>query len=307
MFIKCRQAALVICLAISLAASACGSPDLNKSTVQVVAAIYPLAWLTEAIAGDRAEVTTLVPPGTEPHDFELKPNQMAQLNQSDIVIYQRGVAAAIDQAIERSQPKLVIETGQLVNLLPAGSDELTDDEDIPTTYGFNPHTWLDPKNMAAFAETIAEALATADPRQGEGYRISAIGIKDQLGQLNADFETGLSTCARRSFITSHAAFGYLARAYGLKQLPIAGISPEDEPGPQKLAELIQQAGQLGLTTVFFEPLISPVYAETLATETDLVVDVLDPIEGVTSASRGDDYISIMKANLAALRLANGCQ
>ena len=264
--------------------------------------MYPLAYLAKAIAGDNADVITLVPPGTEPHDYELTPKQVASLGTAAVVVYQAGVSAAIDEAIAEAAPSDTVETGGLIQLLPPP----VGDDDPATTYGYDPHTWLDPANMIVFADAITAAMALADPPHASQYRDADATTKTQLTGLDNEYRDTLVGCQRSTFLTTHAAFGYLAQAYGLTQLAIAGVTPEDEPSPRRLGMLAKQARTLGLTTVFFETLVSPDYANTLAADLDLRTDVLDPIEAVTKSSRGDDYMAIMRSNLNALRTANGC-
>jgi len=299
-----RAAALVLAGGVWLGGlGGCAAPPApDDGKPQVIAAIYPLAWLAGAIAGPRADVVTLVPPGTEPHDYELTPRQLADLRTAAVVVYQQGVTAAADEAITQAAPAHLVETGQLVTRLPLPEGET----EAAGQYGADPHTWLDPNNMVVFAGAIADALAAADPAGAADYQAGAAAVREQLTGLDDAFRSGLTGCARTTFLTTHAAFGYLAKAYGLTQLAIAGLSPEDEPSPRHLGELAAQARSLGLTTVFFETLISPDYAETLADDLSLRTDVLDPIEAVTPASRGADYLTIMQANLSALRTANAC-
>jgi len=298
---------LVLALASGCASPGPGgaaSPGPGGGRPQIIASIYPLAFLAAAIAGDSADVTTLVPPGTEPHDYELTPGQVAALNRAALVVYQAGVTAAVDQAVAAS-PVARLETGSLVTLMPLSGDEAGDPS--AQAYGEDPHTWLDPANMAVFADALAQAMAAADPGKAGVYQQNAAALQTQLTALDASYRDGLAHCQRTVFMTTHAAFGYLAKAYGLTQLSIAGVTPEDEPSPRRLAELAQQARADGLTTVFFETLVSPDYAETMASDLGLRTDVLDPIEAVTKSSRGADYLAIMRSNLAALREANGCQ
>jgi len=281
-----------------------GGPPLGDGRPQIVASIYPLAYLVAAIAGDKADVTTLVPPGTEPHDYELTPGQVASLNKAALVVYQAGVTAAVDQAVAASTVTFV-ETGSLVPRLPLTGDEVADPS--AQAYGEDPHTWLDPANMVVFAAAIATAMAFIDPADAATYQANAATVETNLRALDAGYRSGLANCQRTEFLTTHAAFGYMAKAYGMTQLAIAGVTPEDEPSPRRLAELAQQARTDGLTTVFFETLVSPDYAKTMADDLGLRTDVLDPIEAVTKASRGTDYMAIMASNLVALREANGCQ
>jgi len=305
MVIMFRKISLVI-LPVLLLVTACGGSASN-GRLQVVTAIYPLAFLAEAVVGDLADVSTLVPPGVEPHDYELTPSQVASLRTATLAVYQAGVSAAIDQAFAQAFAP-VLETGALVPRLAATGDGHDDsgDDDHGHGYGDDPHTWLDPGNMRVFAEAVGEAVASASPEHAEAYRANAAALDARLGALDEAYRAGLVGCERTAFLTTHAAFGYLAGAYGLRQLSIAGVTPDDEPSPARLAELARQARAEGLTTVFFEVLVSPDYANTLAADLGLRVDVLDPIEAITAESRGGDYVGVMESNLAALRTANGC-
>jgi len=309
-WLSTHRLALLTAAALAVAAAATGcsvSSAPSDGKPQIVASMYPFAFLATSIAGDHADVATLVPPGTEPHDYELTPQQVASLRTASVVVYQAGVSAAIDEAVTEAAPAHVVETGSLIDLLPPPSG---DDESIAnagdSTYGFDPHTWLDPANMVVFAAAVANTMADADPAYAGAYQAAATTLEAQLTSLDTHYRDGLAGCQRTAFLTTHAAFDYMARAYGLTQLAIAGVTPDDEPSPRRLGELADQAKTLGLTTVFFETLVSPDYAQTLASDLGLRTDVLDPIEAITKASRGGDYIAIMQANLQALQTANGC-
>ena len=304
MFRRVRWLGVPILLAL---ATGCTTAPTGDGRPQIVASFYPFAYLAAAIVGSHADVVTLVPPGAEPHDYELTPGQVGALATARLVVYQAGVSANMDEAITEASPAGVVETGQLVTMLALSADGAEADADASEqAYGKDPHTWLDPGNMIIFANAIADAMVAADPGGAPDYRANAAALDAQLLALDADYRSGLSGCARTVFLTTHAAFGYLAKAYGLTQLAIAGVTPEDEPSPRHLAELAEQARADDLTTVFFETLVSPDYANTLAYDLGLHTDVLDPIEAVTKSSRGSDYLAIMQSNLVALRTANGC-
>ena len=306
-----RTGTITVALTVALAAVTTGcaasSPVLPADgKPQIVAAMYPFAFLATSIAGSHADVTTLVPPGTEPHDYELTPRQVAQLKDATVVVYQRGVDASVDTAVAQAAPTSVVETGSLVQLLLASSDGADTTGETTDGYADDPHTWQDPNNMVVFAKAVAAAITAADPANAGAYATNLATLTGQLTALDASYRTGLKNCRRTSFLTTHAAFGYMAKEYGLQQLAIAGVTPEDEPSPKRLGEIAMDARNLGLTTVFFETLVSPDYANTLATDLGLRTDVLDPIEGLSAASRGTDYLQIMASNLTALREANGC-
>lgn len=320
---------LLLTVALLLVFAGCSpatsSPDTGSAGAQgttvaqsiVVASIYPFQYLASRIAGDKVAIQTLTPAGSDAHSYEMTPRQIAAVSKADLVIYQKGFQAATDKAMQQVKPKRVIETGTLVTLLPAdatlddgddhGSPDPGSDSSSKGGYGNDPHIWLDPVNASKVASAVADQLISIDPANSETYRANAAALAADLTSLDAEFRTGLANCQRIDFITSHAAFGYLAKAYGLHQLSIAGITPEDEPSPARLAQLQALAREHGVTTIFYETLVSPDLSNTLARDLGLKTDVLDPVAGLSPQAKGTDYLSIMRANLAALRAANGCQ
>src|SRR5215213_1246744 len=193
----------------------------------------------------------------------------------------------------------------------AGVHDRQDESDEGHTHqgaesGPDPHVWLDPLQVATIANSVADRLAAIDPAGAADYQANVTRLDGQLTDLDARFHAGLTSCKRAEFITTHAAFGYLAERYGLSQIGISGLSPDDEASPARIADIQQEAAAHGITTIFFETLVSPAVAEAVASDLGFVTDVLDPIEGITADSRGRDYLTVMAANLAALRKANGC-
>ena len=283
------------------------APTSGKLTV--IAAFYPFQFIAERIGGDQVTVANLTPPGSEPHDLELSPKQVASLGQADLVIFQKGFQPAVDAAIQTVPPKHAIDTATFLTLQPAASEQ-GHSEDEPADHSeegaLDPHTWLDPTNMVAIAEHVRDGLVAANPAATSTFTANAATLVTDLKGLDGDFSKGLKSCQRQVFITSHEAFGYLAKRYGLEQVGIRGIEPDTEPSAARIAEVQKVARQYGVTTIFFETLVSPAVAESVAGDLGLATDVLDPLEGLTSASRGADYLEVMRSNLTALRKANGC-
>ena len=234
---------------------------------------------------------------------------MASLGEADLVIFQKGFQPAVDAAIQTVPPKRSIDTATFLALQPAASEQ-GHAEDAPSDHSeegaLDPHTWLDPTNMVAIAEHVRDGLIAANPAATSTFTANAAALVADLKGLDGDFSTGLKSCQRQVFITSHEAFGYLAKRYGLEQVGIRGIEPDTEPSAARIAEVQKVARQYGVTTSFCETLVSPAVAESVAGDLGLATDVLDPLEGLTSASRGADYLEVMRSNLTALRKANGC-
>jgi zinc transport system substrate-binding protein len=259
-----------------------GSSSGGSTHIDVVASFYPLAWAAEQVGGgDHVEVHNLTPPGTEPHDVELTARDVERIRSADVVLYLGGgFQPAVEDAVDGAK-------GRAVDLLvdPVGQD---------------PHVWLDPRRLAPIAQRIADAL---------GGSADATRLTDELRTLDADYTKGLRHCQRHELVTAHEAFGYLARRYGLKQVAITGISPEAEPTPRELEHVVNRVRASGATTVFFETLVSPRLAKTVAKETGARTDVLNPIEGLTpeQVSAGKSYLTVMRENLDAIRPALDCR
>jgi zinc transport system substrate-binding protein len=256
-----------------------------------------LQFLSERIGGDTVTVTNLTKPGAEPHDVELNPRQVAQVADAGLAVYLKGFQPAVDAAVGQEAKGRSFDVSSVIELLPYSGSESEDGSK-------DPHVWLDPVRFATIAGALGERLAQADPAHATDYRERAQDLQEQLHHLDQTYAESLTTCARREVVTSHEAFNYLAHRYGLTQIGITGVSPEAEPTPRKLAEVAAQARATGTTTIFFETLVSPKVAETIAREVGARTAVLDPLEGLTDKSA--DYFSVMRANLAALTTALGC-
>ncbi|NJC67152.1 zinc ABC transporter substrate-binding protein [Planosporangium flavigriseum] len=276
-------------------AGASGSGSDGKK--QVTVAFYPLQFVTEQVGGDRVQVTNLVKPGAEPHDLELQPKQVADLGKADLVVYLRGFQPAVDDAVDQRAKQNSFDAAAVQSLqdAPAGGED----------HGKDAHIWLDPTRLAAVADKVADRLAMIDSAHAADYRSRASTLRTKLEALDKEYTTGLAQCQRREIVTSHAAFGYLASRYKLTQIPITGLNPEEEPKPQHLTAVANQARHYKATTIFFETLVSPKVAETVAKEVGAKTEVLDPIEGIEEGS-SEDYVSVMRSNLTKLRPALGC-
>jgi len=291
-----------------------GAPD----PIQVDAAFYPLQWVAEQVGGDDVAVSPLTPPGAEPHDLELTPKQVAQVQEADLVVKLSGFQPAVDDAA--GDGDRVFDAADVVDLgltttehehehdEAEGDDEHAEEEE-PGHHDeevADPHFWLDPTMLAEVAPALADRFGELDPDHAADYQRRAASTVDLLEGIDADFETGLASCESTDLVTSHEAFGYLAQRYGFTQLGINGLDPEQEPSPGRLAEVTDFVDEHQVQTIYFETLVPSDIAQTIAAETGAATAVLDPIEGVTDESAGDDYPSIMAANLDALRAGQTC-
>lgn len=277
---------VLLWVTVAMLATGCGD-DGAPADEGVVAAFYPLAYAAEQVGA--TGVVNLTPAGAEPHELELSARDVERVRDAALVVYLgRGFQPSVEDAVEsRDGPSL---------------DVLRDLELLPGAEAgeaFDPHVWLDPVRYTSIARSIAEALGEA----------SAAGdLVRRLEELDREYRRGLGRCRSRQIVTSHAAFGYLAARYGLEQIALVGVTPEAEPSPRQVARLVREIRDTGATTVFAETLVSPELAETVAREAGAATAVLDPLEGITAAraDAGADYFSVMRDNLAALRLALGC-
>lgn len=276
----------------------------------VVASFYPMAFLAERIGGTHVHVTSLTQPGQEPHDLEISARQTAQLQDSDAVLYLKNLQPSVDDAVAQSEVKTKIDAASLTSLEKHGNEvgghaASHDGSENDELSGLDPHIWLDPVRYAQVAEGVGKAFQKADPKHAADYRKNTAALVKKLDALNTEFKDGLAHTKSKVFITTHAAFGYLAERYGLTEEAINGLDPESEPSAARVKQLETMAKADGVTTVFYETLVSDKTAKTIASDAGLKTDVLDPIEGITSKSRGTDYFSVQEANLKALQSALG--
>jgi zinc transport system substrate-binding protein len=285
-----RALAVVSAVGFCIAALAgCRTPSAaSDGRPAVVAAFYPLQFAADAVGGASTSITSLTPAGVEPHDLELTAAQVADISQADLVLYVKGFQPAVDEAIAQQAPDRALDASEGLPLL-----------------GNDPHVWLDPSNMARIGTATAERLAVVEPDNAAALAKNATTLAAAMGDLDAEYRAGLANCRSRDLVVSHEAFGYLAHAYGLNQIGISGLSPDAEPSPARLKEVADLVKSKGITTIYYETLVDPKVAQTIADETGAKVAKLDPLEGLAPNATGD-YVSVMKDNLATLRAGQGC-
>ncbi len=299
-----QRVALPVAFALSglLVLAACGSEDTTEPASEqgwdVVASFYPLQFVAERVGGNLVTVTNLTKPGVEPHDLELAPQDLGALTDADLAVYLASFQPAVDDAVAQKSAGQVLDVSDAADLslaYQAGDDELTD-----------PHFWLDPIRVADVADEVAVALSQLDPPAQATFEANADDLRSDLEDLDSAFSNGLAQCERRQLVTSHTSFGYLADAYDLEQVGLTGLSPDTEPNPQELGEVTAFVNKNNVQTIFYETLVSPDVAETVASATGASTDVLDPLEGLSDASQGDDYLQVMESNLANIKAGLPC-
>src|SRR6478672_5523516 len=283
-----RRLLPVLALTLPLLAG-CGGQGAADGRTTVVTSFYPLQYVAQRIAGRHAEVVNLTQPGKEPHDLEMTVRQTAELVDADVVVYERGFQAAVDEAVDQSSLDHVVDV--------TGPARVTGDD---------PHFWLDPTRLDAAATAVEKQLAQADPAHAAAYRRNLAALHRDLTGLDRDFKRGLASCRVHTIVVSHDAFGYLGRRYGLQVEGINGLSPDAEPSPAHIRSLQDLIRTDGIHTVFSEQLASRAFADSLAHDLGIKAAVLDPIEGLSDATAHQDYLSLMRRNLATLERANEC-
>jgi zinc transport system substrate-binding protein len=296
-----RRAVLLCCTALlaGAALAGCAGHRPDDGLPRVVTTLYPLQFVAQRIVGSHAHVQDLTRPGVEPHDLELNVRATAAVSDADVVVYERGFQASVDQGVEQNGPPHVVDVSTVVDLVPASSDGAGGE-------GVDPHFWMDPARMVRVAAAVRDEMVEVDPAHRAAYRRNFVHLRDDLESLDHAYRTGLADCAIHTIVVSHDAFGYLGK-YGLQVVSINGLSPEAEPSPAHIKALHDLIAAKGITTVFSETLASPEMADTLAHDLGIRAAVLDPIEGLTTATRNQDYLSLMRHNLAAIKEANQCR
>jgi zinc transport system substrate-binding protein len=294
------------------------SPPARAEKPLVVASFYPLYEFAKQVAGEHAEVVSLVPVGIEPHDWEPAPQDVIRVHRAKLFVFNgAGLEPWVEKLLRDAKARgtVVVRTTERVPLLSGDrpghehAHEAKPGAPSGATPAVDPHVWLDPVRAQAQVEAIRAGLAKVDPANTAAYAANAQAYRAKLAALDAAFAAGLKECARRDFVTTHSAFSYLARRYGLTQIPIQGIEPEAEPSPARLAALVKLAKARKTRYVFFETLVSSKLAETLAREVGAQTLVLNPVEGLTKEEEaaGKGYLGVMDENLRNLRVGLECR
>ncbi len=278
--------------------------NLSKSgKIQIVTSFYPIYFFAKSIGGEKADVFNITPAAAEPHDYEPTTQDMVKINQSQMLVLNGGKLEAWGDKIKdelQGTKTLIVTAGDgLANKeITEGGQKIQD-----------PHIWLDPILAKTEVERIEKGFEKIDPQDSQYFQANANKLYQELNSLDSEYKAGLASCQKTDFVTSHASFGYLAARYGITQIPISGVSPDQEPSAQKLAQIADFIGKENIKIIFFESLVSPKLSETIANETGAKTMVLDPIEGISDndLKAGHNYLTVMRANISALQAALECK
>ncbi|MFC4555222.1 metal ABC transporter substrate-binding protein [Georgenia faecalis] len=315
MFIR-RATATAAATAAVVALAGCGANESGGSagasggdtTLEVVTSVYPLQFVAERVGGEYVDVASLLPAQGDAHNVELSPREVADLEAADLVVTVSGLQPAVDDAVAVAG-LTAYDAADDADLHPADELGHTDDTDEITEHdhdhgSVDPHFWLDPERLATVTGALAEELAALDPDHADTFRANAAALEEELTALEEEYRTGLAACPSETIVVAHEAYGYLADRYGLHQEGVAGIDPETEPSPARLAEIGDIVEDEGVSTIFVESAVAPAVSEALAEDLGVSTAVLDPLE--VQQDPDADYLDVMRANLDALRTALGC-
>ncbi|WP_423893409.1 metal ABC transporter substrate-binding protein [Filifactor alocis] len=324
---KALTVALITTMGLSVFAG-CGTAEKTEPNntegkkLQVYTSFYPMYDFTSKIAGDKVDVINLVPSGTEPHDWEPSTEDIANLEKADMIIYNgAGMEHWVDDVTKSLSNKdiVLVEASEGIDLMEGHhhhddeGEEAHDHESEEAhehegedadehEHGLDPHVWTSIKNAKKEMENIKNALVKADAANAEYYEANFKMYSEKFDELDKKYETEIAKLPNKNIVVSHEAFGYLCKEYGLTQVGIEGLSPDSEPNPKRMAEIVEFVEEHNVKVIFFEELVSPKVAESVAKETGATTDVLNPIEGLTEEQlkEGNDYISIMEQNLNSI-------
>ena len=300
----------------------CGGDDASGSggsgdKFTVVTSFYPLEFIAKTVGGDAVDVTTLTAPGVEPHDLELTPKQVGEIAEAKLVVYEKALQPAVDEAVAQNAKETGFDVAPAAKLEATGADFEEHEEGAggPATSAkpaaftegdLDPHFWLDPVRYADVVNAVTDKLVQTDSANADGYKQRATALLADVTKLDNEFKAGLQNCELKTFVTSHEAFAYLAKRYGLTMVGIAGFTPDAEPTPARIKEVQDIVRQQKVTTIFYEELVSPKVAESIARDVHVKTAVLSPIEGLSDANSQETWLSLMRENLQELRKANSC-
>ncbi len=304
-------------MAVIFTLTACGQTNKQEEsgksdTIKVVTTFYPMYDFAKNVVGDAGDVQLLIPAGTEPHDYEPSAKDIAKITDADVFVYNsHELETWVKDVLENVDEKkvAVVEAAGSIDLMAGAAhdhdheEEEADHDEHDHDHELDPHVWLDPVLAQKEVEAIRDALVKKYPEQKATFEKNAAAYIEKLKALDTEYQEAFKDAKNKTFVTQHAAFGYLAKQYGLTQESIAGISPDQEPSPSRLAELKKYIKEHNVSVIYFETSASSKVAETLARETDVELAVLNPLESITQKEQdqGEDYISVMKANLEALK------
>ena len=279
--------------------------DASSKKLNIVASFYPMYDFAKKVAGDNADVTCLVPAGTEPHDWEPSTKDMKTIQDADILVQD------VLDGLGKESKLVAVEASQGIGLRKLDHEDEDHDHESDTEKEHehehhhgdtDPHVWLSPVNAMAQMKNICDALSKADAAHKDVYEDNYKKAQANFETLDGEYHKQLDPLSNKTIVVSHEAFGYMCDAYGLKQMPIEGVEADAEPDAQQMKEIADFVKENNVKTIFSEELVSPKVAQAIADATGAKVRELNPLEGLTDEQlkAGEDYVSVMNNNLKEL-------
>jgi len=286
--------------------SGAGFPEDNQK-LNVATSFYTMYDFASKIGGDKVNIVNIVPSGMEPHDFELKSGDITRLQKAKVFIYNgAGMENWVDKVVTSANNKdlILVEASKGIKLLE-GSAVHEGEKKGENVLQYDPHVWLNPQNAILELSAIKDAFVKADPKDKDYFEQNFETYKVKINELDKEYKSVVSSFKKKEIVVAHAAFGYLCDAYGLKQVAIEGLNAESEPTAARMAEISKYAKEQKFKVIFFEELVSPKVAQTIAKEAGAQTEMLNPLEGISDDAKkqGKEYISIMRDNLESLKKA----
>ncbi|WP_414840866.1 metal ABC transporter substrate-binding protein [Enterococcus saccharolyticus] len=292
----------------SVLLGACGQSKETNDELKIMTTFYPMYEFSKQVVGDEGDVELLIPAGTEAHDYEPSAKDIAKISEADALVYN---SAELETWVDRlgesidTKQTTFIEAAAQIDLMAGAEDHdhEHDEQEEEHHHAHDPHVWVDPVLAMKEVETIRDVLSEKYPEKKANFEKNAAAYLEELQTLDQEFQAAFKDAKNKTFVTQHAAFAYLAKQYGLTQESIAGISPDEEPSPSRLAELKHYVEDHHVKVIYFEENASSKVAETLAQETGVSLEVLNPLESLTNEQlkAGENYVSVMRDNLDALK------
>lgn len=280
--------------------------ESSQGKIKIYTSIYPLYDFAKKVGGDKVDVTNLVPAGTEPHDWEISTSDIINLEKANMLIYNgAGIENWTDKVINTLDNKEIVyvKTSEGLDIHKVTEEDDHDHEEDDHDHGsYDPHTWLSIKNAKKEMENIKNALVKYDPENEDYYENNYEIYAEKFDELDKKYSETLEPIKDKTIIVAHEAFGYLCKEYNIEQVGIEGLTPDSEPDPARMSEIIKFAKENNVKTIFFEELVSPKVAQTIAKEINANTEVLNPLEGLSEEQikNGDDYFTVMEKNLEVL-------
>ncbi|BBH21137.1 ABC transporter substrate-binding protein [Paenibacillus baekrokdamisoli] len=290
---------------LTLAGCGTSSSKLVEGKTNIVTSFYPLYFLAKEIGGEQTNVINMIPAGVEPHDWSPKSRDLDTVSKAQLFLYNgAGLEGWVDNflhGLSKDNPLVTLKASAGIPLISGHADNEGSQANKEDT-SVDPHTWVSPKSMIIMSKNVLDSLIKVDPAHRKEYEANEAKLREKLSALDDKYRTKLSTVSNKNIVTSHQAFGYLARDYGLHQVAIMGLSPDAEPKAQDLLRIAKFVKDNNVKYIFFEELVTDELAKTLAREVNAQTMVLNPLEGLTpeQEKKGEDYFSLMEANLQNL-------